>query len=60
MPLDFIAGVACIIGGTITLALGFLLRNRTDDLYRAVAPTGVVGCFFLLVGLVVVLKLLAG
>jgi drug/metabolite transporter (DMT)-like permease len=60
MLLDFVAGVACIIGGAITLALGFLLRNRSTDSYRTVAPTGVVGCFFLLVGLVVVLKLLVG
>jgi drug/metabolite transporter (DMT)-like permease len=60
MLLDLIAGVACIIGGAITLALGFLLRNRSTDPYRIVAPAGVIGCFFLLIGLVVVLKLLTG
>jgi len=60
MLLDLLTSVACIVGGAITLALGFLLRSRSTDPYRIVAPTGVVGCFFLLVGLVVVLKLLAG
>lgn len=60
MLLDFAVGVACIVGGAITLALGFALRNRSTDPYRIAAPTGVVGCFFLFVGLVVVLKLLAG
>ncbi len=57
MLLDLLTGVACIVGGAITLTLGFVLRNRSTDPYRAVAPTGVVGCFFLFVGLVVVLKL---
>jgi drug/metabolite transporter (DMT)-like permease len=60
MLLDFIAGVACIIGGAITLALGFLLRNRVSDPYQVAAPAGVIGCFFLFVGFVVVLKLLVG
>jgi hypothetical protein len=60
MLVDLLTAVACSLGGAITLTLGLVLRNRTDDLYRIVAPTGVVGCFFLLVGLVVVLKLLTG
>jgi hypothetical protein len=60
MLLNFVAGVACIVGGAATLVLGFLLRNRVNDPYRVVAPTGVIGCFFLFVGLVAVLKLLVG
>jgi drug/metabolite transporter (DMT)-like permease len=60
MLLDLLTGVACIVGGAITLALGFILRNKVSDLYRVAAPAGVIGCFFLLVGFVVLLKLLAG
>jgi drug/metabolite transporter (DMT)-like permease len=60
MLLDLLTGVACIVGGAITLALGFVLRNRTSDPYRVSAPAGIIGCFLLFVGLVVVLKLLAG
>jgi drug/metabolite transporter (DMT)-like permease len=60
MLVDLLTGVACIVGGAITLALGFVLRNRTSDPYRVSAAAGVIGCFLLFVGLVVVLKLLAG
>jgi hypothetical protein len=60
MLLDFIAGAACIVGGAITLALGFLLKNRFGDPYRVTAPAGVIGCFLIFVGLIVVLKLLVG
>jgi drug/metabolite transporter (DMT)-like permease len=60
MLLDFIAGVACVIGGTITLVFGFLLRSRVSDPYQVAAPAGVIGCFLLFVGFIVLLKLLAG
>jgi len=60
MLADLLTAVACIVGGAITLTLGFVSRNRTSDPYRISAPTGVVGCFFLFVGFVVLLKLLAG
>lgn len=60
MLLDLIAGVACIVGGAITLALGFLLRDRVNDPYQIAAPTGVIGCFFIFVGFVVLAKLLTG
>ena len=60
MLADLLTGVACIVGGAITLTLGFILGNKTSDPYRISAPAGVIGCFLLFVGLVVVLKLLAG
>jgi hypothetical protein len=59
MLADLLVGIACIVGGAITLTLGFILRNKASDPYRISAPAGVIGCFFLLVGLVVVLKLLS-
>lgn len=60
MLLDFLTGVVCAVVGAIALTLGFIWRNRTDDPYRIAAPAGVIGCFFLLVGFVVLLKLLLG
>jgi len=60
MLLDLITSVGCILAGAITLTVGFILRNRTSDPYRISAPTGVIGCFLLFIGFVVLLKLLAG
>jgi hypothetical protein len=57
---DLLTGIACIVVGAITLTLGFVLRNRSTDPYRIAAPAGVIGCFLLFVGFVILLKLLVG
>jgi hypothetical protein len=60
MLLDLLTGIACVVGGAITLVLGFFLRNRVNDPYQIAAPMGVIGCFLIFVGLVVLAKLLTG